>query len=291
MRRLRILIIVFFTVVFTVFAITRLREYITSDYSAPVIHAESDSIQVSVNAGDEELLAGMRATDNLDGDVSDTLVVVSKSKFINKGQLRVNYAAFDKNNNVGVAARNLTYTDYHSPRFSLSQPLRFVSGNSSYDYLKFIHADDCLDGDITRQIKVTFGSTESTSNTATRQKLNLQVTNSAGDTALIELWATFEDYTGYSQPSPALSEYIVYTRQGQKPDYSSYLSGVWIAGNVRKFADIGYNPASDVRISDSGVNYSVPGVYAVSFQLSHANSDDSNRIAQGSTTMYVVVAD
>ena len=105
MKRLRILILAFFVVVFLVFLVNRIHEYVTSDYTAPVIEAEQDSLNVSVNATEQDLLQGMTASDNLDGDVTDTLVVVSKSKFISPGTLRVNYAAFDQNNNVGSYSR------------------------------------------------------------------------------------------------------------------------------------------------------------------------------------------
>ncbi len=287
MRRLRLLILAFFAIVFIIFSFTRLRDYITSDYTAPVIQADTDSIEVSVSAGDEELLVGMTASDNLDGDVTNTLVVVSKTKFISKGKLRVNYAAFDKNNNVGVAARNVTYTDYYSPRFSMSQPLRFVSGNSSTNYLKYVTATDCLDGNITQQIKITFGDTESTGNTTSRQKVNIQVTNSAGDTSTLELWAIFEDYNSYNEPAPALSDYIIYVKQGERPDYSSYVKGIWTAGNMRQFQDTRDYKASDVSVSDSGVNYNVPGVYSATYQLSRQN--DSGRTSMGTATMIVVV--
>ena len=291
MRKLRYLVLAFFAVVFVVFSVSYVKEYITSDFTAPVIHADSDSLQVSVMAGDDELLAGMSAVDNLDGDVTNTLVVVSKSKFISKGTLRVNYAAFDKNNNVGIAARNLTYTDYHSPRFSMSQPLRFLSGNTDNNYLKNIKASDCLDGNITQQIKINFGDSEATSNSSTRRKLYIQVTNSAGDTSSLELWATFEDYNSYNTPAPALSDYIVYTQQGVRPDYNSYLKGVWIAGNVRSFSDAKYDQTDDVRFSDSAVNYNAPGVYTVKYQLSRIEKGETERTDQGSATMIVVVED
>lgn len=291
MRKFRYLVLAFFSVVFVVFSFTRVKEYITSDYTAPVIHADSDSLQVSVMATEEDLLAGMSAIDNLDGDVTNTLVVVSKSKFIAKGMLRVNYAAFDKNNNVGIAARNVTYTDYHSPRFSMSQPLRFLSGNTDNNYLKNISASDCLDGNITQQIKINFGDTETTSNTSTRRKLYIQVTNSAGDTSTLELWATFEDYNSFNTPAPALSNYIVYTEPGVRPDYSSYLKGVWISGNVRSFSDAKYDQTNDVRISDSSVNYNIPGVYTATFQLSRTEKGGTERTDQGRATMIVVVED
>jgi hypothetical protein len=283
------LVLAFFIVVFVVFSFNRVKDYITSDFTAPVIHADSDSMQVSVTADESELLVGMTAVDNLDGDVTDTLVVVSKSKFISKGTLRVNYAAFDKNNNVGIAARYLTYTDYHSPRFSMSQPLRYPNGNTNNNYLKYITASDCLDGNITQQIKINFGNTESTGNTSTRQKMYIQVTNSAGDTSSLELWASFEDYNSYSTPAPALTDYIIYTTPGVRPDYNSYIKGVWNGGSVRSFADAKFDQANDVRISDIAVNYNSPGVYTATYQLSREEKDGSGRTAFGSATMIVVV--
>lgn len=291
MRNLRIVVCLFFAVVFVVFSFTSVRDYILSDYTAPVIHADTDSLFLSVDADESELLTGMSASDNIDGDVSSTLVVVSKTKFVSKGTLRVNYAAFDKNNNVGIAARNLTYTDYYSPRFAMSQPLRFVSGNSSNNYLKYITAYDCLDGNITQQIKITFGDSESTSNTTSRERVNIQVTNSAGDTSSLELWAIFEDYNSYSVPAPALNNYILYINSGERPDYTEFLQGVWTAGNVRSFEDSGYRPSEDVRVNDSGVNYNVPGIYTVTFQLSKADKEGEGRTVQGVASMVVVVED
>ena len=197
MKRLRMLIILFSLAVFVVYGVNRVQEALTSDYVAPVIRADYDAIQSSVAVKDEDLLTGMTASDNLDGDVTDSLVVVSKSKFILRGTRRIGYAAFDKNNNVGVYERMLTYTDYVSPHFALGQPLRFLEGNSNIDYLKDITASDCLDGDITKQIMITFGDSRVVSDTAKSRTVNLQVTNSAGDTTTLELEATTEDYNTY----------------------------------------------------------------------------------------------
>ncbi len=99
----------------------------------------------------------------------------------------------------------------------------------------------------------------------------------------------FEDYNSFNTPAPALSNYIIYTEQGVRPDYSSYLKGIWISGNVRSFSDAKYDPTSDVRFSDSAVNYNTPGVYTVTFQLSQADKNGTNRTDQGSATMIVVV--
>lgn len=294
MRRLRLLLLVFFLVVFAVFLASSVREYLTSDYEAPVISADSDILNLSVNVTDEELLAGMNAVDNLDGDVSNSLVVVSKSKFIAKGTRNVNYAAFDNSNNVGTYMRKLVYTDYHSPRFVMDEPLRFVAGNSSYDYLRHIQALDCLDGNLSSQIKITFGETETASDSVSVQKVNIQVTNSAGDTSALELTAAFEDFESYSKASPALTDYIIYVKAGEKPILRSYLSGIWTAGNTRKFSDLGFDPDQDVSIDDSKVNYQRPGVYIATYSLSRGTPNANGGVFRtdfGTANLIIVVED
>lgn len=294
MRRLRLLLLVFFLVVFAVFLASSVREYLTSDYEAPVISADSDILNLSVNVTDEELLAGMNAVDNLDGDVSSSLVVVSKSKFISKGTRNVNYAAFDNSNNVGTYMRKLVYTDYYSPRFVMDEPLRFVAGNSSYDYLRHIQALDCLDGNLSSQIKITFGETVTASESVSTQKVNIQVTNSAGDTSALELTATFEDFESYSKASPALTEYIIYVKAGEEPILRSYLSGIWTAGNTRKFSDLGFDPDQDVSIDDSKVNYQRPGVYIVTYSLSRGTPNANGGVFRtdfGTANLIIVVED
>ncbi len=124
MRKLRILLLIFFLIVFTIFMGTTIHEYMTSDYTAPEISADTDILYISVNARDEDLLARMTATDNLDGDVTDSLVVVSQSKFVAKNTRNVYYAAFDESNNGGTYTRKRIDTYYHSPRFVLTDTLR-----------------------------------------------------------------------------------------------------------------------------------------------------------------------
>ena len=295
MRRLRLLLLIFFLVVFVAFMASSIHEYMTSDSSAPVITADSDVVYLSVDEdNDEHLVKGMTATDNLDGDVTNSLVVVSKSKFIAKATRNVSYAAFDVNNNVGTYSRKVVYTDYHSPRFVLTQPMRFVAGNSSYDYLRHVRAIDCLDGNITTQIKITFGDTEISSDNVSEQKVNIQVTNSAGDTSSLTLTATFEDFDTYSTASPALTDYVIYVQPGERPNLRSYLNGIWMAGNSRKFSDLNFDPDRDVSIDDSKVNYSTPGVYMATYRLSRSTPNalgETYRLDFGTAQLIIVVED
>lgn len=285
-RRLRILIVLFFVVVAAIFSYTYIRHRLTLDYHAPYIKAESDSIVVTVSSTDEDLLEGMTATDNIDGDVTDSLVVVSKSKFISKGTRHVNYAAFDNSRNVGTYVREVTYLDYVSPHFHIYQPLRYVTGTTGIDYLEHIFAEDCIDGNLTQQMKISFGKTTATSETSSVQKVNIQVTNSCGDSAVLELTISMEDYATYSQPSPSLKEYVTYVPCGGRIDLRSFLNGVWSAGKTTPFANTRFNPDTDIAVFEGGMNLKVPGTYTVTYQLF-----DAERQALGTATLIVIVED
>ena len=278
MKSFRTIITVFFLGVFVIFAVYRVRLLLVADSTAPVITAESDSFVASVTATDEELLAGMRAEDNIDGDVTDSLVIASKSKFIKKGTLRVNYAAFDKNNNVGVYTRELTYTDYESPKFSISQPLRLMTGETRQNILEYITAEDCLNGNITSQIMYTLGDKKMISDKASVQTLNLQVTNSAGDTALLELELNYDDYDTYYTQAPHLSDYLMYIKVGENPDYRGRLDGVWAGGVTHPFSETSFRADADVQIDSSRVDANKPGIYPVYYRLSKTNGDGSREI-------------
>lgn len=288
MRKLRIIILLFFLAVLAVFVSTEVRDRLSADSSAPVITADADSLSVSVTATEEDLMAGMRATDNLDGDVTDTLVVVSKSKFVTKGMLRVNYAAFDNNNNVGLYTRDVTFYDYTSPRFSISQPLRFLSGNSGNDYLEHVSANDCLDGNISPKIRITLGETMTVSENVSQRTANLMVTNSAGDNANLPINILIEEYDTYNTRAPALTDYVMYVKAGTRPDLRANLVGIWAGGRVTLFENTTFDPVEDIAIDDSNVDYRTSGVYTVFYRLSQ---EDRNgvRTDLGTADLTVIV--
>ena len=285
MRKVRIAILVFFVITAAVFAYVTIQRRLTVDYNPPTITAEEDVITVSIAATDEDLLKGMTARDNIDGDVTNTLFVVSRSKFISKNTQQVRYAAFDNNKNVGTYTREVVYIDYVSPRFHLYAPLRYATGTSGIDYLANFSAEDCLDGNITNQIKITFGKINAAGISATTQQVNVQVTNSGGDSSVLELTVSMEDYLLYSQYAPALREYIAYVPKGGVIDLESYIVGIWSAGKVRSFADAKLT-AENVAIFRNGLNCSVPGRYDVTYQLTSKDGEEL-----GTATLIVIVED
>jgi hypothetical protein len=285
MKKIRIAILVFFIAVAALFSYKYLNRRIAVDYQPPVITADSDSIMVGIAATEEDLLKGMTANDNIDGDVTGTLVVLSKSKFISKGTVRVKYAAFDSNRNVGLYTREITYIDYVSPRFHLDAPLRFISSSASggYDYLEHITAQDCLDGNISQHIKMTMGKITPISSTANLQTINLQVTNSCGDSSVLELTVSVEDYSTYTLASPALKEYITYVPKGGKIDLMSFPNGIWAGGAAKSFKGSPYD-IGNVTYSAPTLDLNKPGAYTVTYQLTSSAGEQL-----GTATLIVIV--
>ena len=284
MRLLRYIILASFIIVGGIYGVVFAREKFTEDSVAPVIQAEADEITVSVEAPDEELMQGLTASDDKDGDVTSSIVVVSKNDFITKGTRKVNYAAFDSHNNVGVYTRKVTYSDYSSPRFMAVKPFHFVysDDDSSATVFSQVRAIDVLDGDLTASIRIVYGSA---SESGTVYPVVMSVTNSAGDTASISVNAYREDTTSFAIPSPALSEYIVYTKVGDPIDPASYINGYYRNGIKTWFDENTKYSIDNMWWDDSGVDYNKPGEYVITYRL----YGDEQEGELGQAELYVIV--
>lgn len=268
-----------------------MKEKMQADNEAPVIKAEADEITVSVKATDGDLLAGLSASDNVDGDVTNSLAVVSKSDFVTKGTLKVNYAAFDSHNNVATYTRKVTYEDYRSPRFSADEPFHFVYSTNSSAIFSQVKANDVLDGDITPNIWIIYGEVKEG---GTEYPVILQVTNSAGDTSSISITAFREDKASYSLARPALTKYIVYTKAGKSLDMGKYIQGYYKNGIMHLFENEEgkENPEferENISIDTSEVNFSEPGEYVVRYTLRYIPKNSYEWENLGTTELYLIV--
>ena len=78
--------------------------YLDEDRTAPVIHMEEVQMEYREGMSDEELLAGVTAMDETDGDVTGSLVVEQVSE-VGNGTVIVTYGVKDSSGNVGKASR------------------------------------------------------------------------------------------------------------------------------------------------------------------------------------------
>ena len=98
----------------------------------PVIQMDAGVIEVSVNDGEEALKRGIVVKDAAGNDVTDTLEVESVGPFNEAGHRVVTYVAFDSKNKLARAQREVSYTDYTSPRFHFERPLSFPADSASF---------------------------------------------------------------------------------------------------------------------------------------------------------------
>ncbi len=289
MRRVRSLICLVFVIACVAFAAYIVKSKMVEDNEAPVITCEKDEIKISVEEEDIEtaLLEGLTAKDNRDGNLTDAIRVSSMSHFIN-GKRTVRYAVFDKSNNVGTIERTVRYSDYVSPKIYLKKPLRFMMNNSNeLSFEDFYTATDCLDGDLTSQVRTIMGSNYYGVQEGVFD-LTLQVSNSAGDVCSIpmemRILAT-DDEDEQDKEYPVLSDYIVYTKVGKKIKPTKYLTGLTRGNTEYSFANdsmmLGASK-DDVNIK-SNVDYSEPGVYTVEYSYKASGAK------KAVTKLYVVV--
>lgn len=289
MRKTRVAICVLFAVTSIIFAAYIIMVRQLEDHTPPTITCTENTISVSVTAEDAELMQGLTAYDDRDGNITDSIRVSAMSHFIEKGRRTITYVVFDEANQAGTAERTLIYTDYTSPKIYLSQPLRSeIDNSSSMSLMNCLTAEDCLDGDITNQIRISMS--EISYIQVGEYDITLQVTNSAGDVCVVPMQITIVDSSDKTEQSkyyPLLSEYIVYTTVGNQLNLRDYIIGAEHKNGQYTFAENGNMlmfTASDIQI-ESSVDYSQAGVYVVNY--SYTTSEGIEAV----TKMYVVVED
>lgn len=243
------------------------------DKTAPEISFTSEILDVSVNDSEEYLLTGVSANDEQDGDVTSSVLVEGISALSANQTATVTYAAFDEAGNVAKATRTLRYTDYHSPRFSLSTALVFRNG-TSVNLLNYISAEDMIDGVLDDRIKATPVSKEYSINEVGTYDVEFRVTNSMRDTAYLTVPVEIVP-TGLYNATVVLTDYLIYIKEGSAFLCEEYLKELQIG--AEKISLQG-NP-SDVSISyDSDVNTNVPGTYSVAYTVKTGSHSGYTRL-------------
>lgn len=288
MRRLRIAVAALFVLSLTVFITYNIVARITEDHTPPVITCMEDTVSVSVADDESVLLRGMAAEDDRDGDLTSAIRVSSMSNFTEPGRRTVSYVVFDKANQAAVCTRTLQYTDYTSPKIMLSAPLRYsLEEIGEVNLTENMSVEDCLDGDIRQQIRAVYSDSPYISS-AGEYPVQVQVSNSAGDTCSVALTVTVTDPADPLEREkyyPVLSQYIAYTEVGQELDLNSFLTGLERNGTEYLFdGDSSLLPGGAESVVLSGtVDYQTAGSYTIDYQFTNGNG------VTASTKLTVVV--
>lgn len=281
MKKKNWLALVLIAACLAVFFVYRTAARLASDTEAPKISTGNMLLELSTQEPRAALLQGITARDNRDGDVTASLVVESICLEDSDGTITVTYAAFDRAGNVAKAQRQARYTDYESPRFSLSGPLVF-SQNSGFEVLSSISARDALEGDISHRIRATSLS-ESAITSQGVHDISFRVTNSLGET--VELILPLEVYQpGSYQANLELTDYLVYLPVGSSFSVKDYLKS-YTRGTETVTLSSGL-PAGYTLRTIGQVDTNTPGVYDVSYWVICTNENSSNTALNQTVTGY-----
>lgn len=264
-RKIKFLLLLVVMVAASVYSLYKWDFHREMEDPPPQIRFKEEILLVSVNVTQEELLAGVSAVDETEGDVSGTLIVESMSNLLEDGQRIVTYAAFDSNHHVGKGQRRIQYTDYVPLRFSLEAPLDRSGMKELSDLLAPLKVWDCIDGNISDRIVVVNVRTLDTSPEWKTVGYLVQVTNSCGQVAELDIPVRVKKNSDDWQNRLGvitLSEYLVYCQRG---DY------LLLRDFVEKI-DLDEEEAYELDIS-TDLDTSVPGVYLVTYTVVWGEDD------------------
>ena len=264
MKRMNALLLLILAVAVGLFGCYYLWVHNRLDTVGPEILIEEGILELSVEDSEEALMQGIRAQDARDGDVTGSILVESITGINEDKVTNVTYAAFDRAGNVTKAERQVRYTDYTPPRFEVYDSLTFPAGGGT-DLLDCIGAVDTLEGDISRRVRATLISDTRGIAYEGNHRVELQVTNSLGDTVKTVIPVLVYSPEWYTA-DVELSSYLIYLKQGDSFNPNRYLKSFVYRGEPIEIR--GTVPEGiDVNIQN-GVRTNTPGVYEVSYVLS-----------------------
>ena len=221
MRYLRIVTITIFVVACAVLCCT-LYSVASRDFVKPQITDSVGNLHLKVSDDRQLLMKGLTATDDRDGDLTDRILVERISRFSSPGVCQVSYVVFDSGNNFCRYQRTVTYDDYVSPRLQLDGALMYRMGEQ-ISILDRIHLYDCLDGDITHNLKLE--SSNVIDSAIGVYEIELHATNNYGDNVYAKIPL---NVVGYSADAPQirLKQYLAYANVGDELSPLSYVESV-----------------------------------------------------------------
>lgn len=239
------------------FAFANVRERMNKDETLPTITADSDTIDIPCEYTADQLLAGVTASDAKDGDLTGQILVGNFTRFIDPGVCDLSYIVFDSSEHMATLTRRVHFTDYHSPRFALAEPLVFAESTTNNTEVRALFsASDMLDGDLTDWI--TYVETNAAYNNPGDYTIRMEVRNSFGDTASYAF--PIHIYERNTQDFTIdLTDPLVYVEQGGSFDPLEYVESVTdLSGNKYDL--------SLLQVS-STVDTATPGIYEVHFEI------------------------
>lgn len=262
MRYIKIGVIALFILTLGIYSFAWYRERATTDTTMPVISSDLEVLALTCDYTEEQLLTGLHAFDEKDGDLTSSILAGEISHFQSDGSCEVTYVVFDSSNHPATLTRKTLFTDYQPPQFSLLQPLVFARGSYTNLAQTYVQATDRLDGDISAFVKCTGNNIRYTS--IGQYALQVEVTNSFGDFSQATLPVHVVDEDDLTLRID-LKQNVVYLHAGDR-----FSPDAWIASVQR---GDGTALGTDIVSSESNVDTSTPGIYEVKYTAEDDRGD------------------
>ena len=275
MRIVRLGLIIVFLLSLGLFGVTEAAQFVLQDRTEPEITSDRDVLEITCDYTEEQLMEGLSASDEEDGNLTPQIIAGSFSRFIEDGVSDITYVVFDSADHPASLTRRVHFTDYHPPRFTLSEPLVFSEQEGSYtEAMTRLGATDQLDGDLKDWITQT--NTDVNYQKVGSYTMSVQVESSLG--AVSELALPVHVVSAESRNVDiALTGGILYTSTGSEIDPMDYVREVtYSQGNQLDVSSV--DASSDVDTSQ-------PGVYEIHYEVSDSSGNN------GETWLTVVVTE
>ena len=107
MKILRILTVMLFILSLALYLGISFRYQVVLDRVSPQISCESEVLEAGVNATDAELLSGVTAKDNRDGDLTDRIMIQGISRMLSADTAQITYVVADTSGNIASCTRTV----------------------------------------------------------------------------------------------------------------------------------------------------------------------------------------
>lgn len=268
MRILKKTLLFSLVIVIVCFIYTIYTDFVKLDDTVPQISADGD-LFVEVGAGEKELLEGVSAYDEEDGDLTNKIMLKNVSNVNRNGCCKAMYVVFDSNGNQAECYRNIMYSNYLIPQFKLRNSMVYNT-SEKIDILENVESYDVFGDEISYRIRL-----EETNVEVQKEGeyfIKVSVTDNMGGNAELEIPVIVSDkYKNAKTPEIELNDYIVYTNVGAGLNLREYINSVTAALEISS-GDV--LTTEDVIVSGD-VDYNTPGVYKVNYSVTDRVTDET----------------
>lgn len=249
---------------------------------APLITCSGDDLQIMCQYTKEDLLEGLSAYDEEDGNITEKILIGGFSDFIQPGVSSLEYAVYDQDGNIAILNRKVFFSDYVPPRVKILAPCVFKATDTAYhipSLSSYLEGWDMLDGNITKHMLITYKDLDFSK--PGKYTASVYLKNSFGDEVNLELPVHILEsgIRGYSIELTA--EPVIYLDKEAAVRPESYIAAV----RNEDTNELIPRDAYDLTIN-SDVDTSKDGIYEIQF-----SAISSDRKQRGETWLTVIVGD